>query len=357
LRDVAVCVALLLLGCSRPPPRTDAPDATRDARVTVADAAPVVHVVTREESRRALPHPAATDPVWRAYIAEAIESCKKSATFLGRVMASPIDDASLSVLDAALRAPKSKGPPAEDVGVCLVDTLRHAGTQGDPLGLLRDMRVLPMIVARVGEKPGSVREDAVDSLRSEVPIDLIQAHGPALLASLAAYPDDTLFSVAAKAKLDGARPILEKFAARPELSGLEIVRIVRAALGDEASLRPYVEAFRAATTGDDKIKAARHLAAIGTKGALAPLCEDMRSPLMSGDPHSILSSVRAGLVEQLRYDYMEEPRLRPGNVLSDATYDAVESFCHDEFGTTWSTPRPPFFWSQGAPFFASPMRP
>ena len=358
-RSSLACFALVCAtACSRPASVSPAPEPSVTS--SPPDAAPPV-VFARDAAPDEPPPPAATDLAWMDYVQRALTSCKsktRNALMPGPTLSPTIDDASLAVLAVAVREkdPKSQGGARDrdrDVRECLVDVVDGVGRHANHLELVRDRRLVALLVARLAERPSLVRDTALGYLREHVPPAALREHGDELVAALAS-PDGTLFYALAKAKIAEAAPRLEEIARRPELAREESITLARAALGREDLERPYVERFLSAPTGEEKAAAARTLGAIGTPRALAALCTEMRTPLRQGDPHVIVRSVRLDLIDALRYDLPEDMRLLPAGAPSEAFYDAVEAFCRDRFGTTWSASRPPFFVEQGGPMPRTP---
>ncbi|MFO0593468.1 MAG: hypothetical protein U0441_38355 [Polyangiaceae bacterium] len=236
----------------------------------------------------------------------------------------------------------------------LVRLLAAIGRAADPLRsaggeLLRDPQVIALLVSPSLDVPGGGRDYALDTLDAATPAALLQPHGAALAKDLEDRGGTSALHVIAKAKPPEAKAVVDRLASSPSGAGDEAVQIAKAALGDAAAEKRFVDAFLATKDPKEKARLAAVLGRVGTRGALSALASEMRTPLVDEMPNVMRRSVRLDILAALQRNYPEEKILWENSIEGDEGYARAEAFCEATFGTKWKGPRPPYLKIQGFP--------
>lgn len=258
------------------------------------------------------------------------------------------DPEALALLAEALAT--EEGPAREQ----LVRLLVAVGRAADPLHkqgipILRDRKVVALLVGEGLRVRGTARDYALDSLQALVPRELLEDHGKALTEDLAKRPGTSALLVVAKAKPPQAIPVVNALIASPAWATVEDAAIAKAALGDLAVEKRFTDAFLSATDPREKAKLARTLGRIGTWTALRALGSEMRTPLVLEISHVMERSVRLDILAALAPSFPDKTFLYDNAIQDDQGYARVEAFLEQTFGITWKTPRPPYLTVRGFP--------
>lgn len=258
------------------------------------------------------------------------------------------DEESLRILGRALRIEKE--PVREQIAKLLV----AMGRKLDPLfseggDLIRDRRIVSILVERGLAKNDPVRDYCFDVLQQSVSAPLLREFGAELSANLQSMPDGTALLVVAKAKPPEAIPVIDSLIHTAEWKKEKETPIAMAALGDKELERKYLHQFMSTHDPEKKGDLAEELGWIGTQGALHALASEMRTNLIIEMPMVLRKSVRVNIIAALSYNYPTETFLWDNAVDDDSGYARIEKFCEETFGVTWKTPRPPFLWIEGIP--------
>jgi hypothetical protein len=286
------------------------------------------------------------------HVRELIEQLKRGAE-VGRgadafLMGGAPDPAALALLADALAT--EEGPAREQLVRLLVAVGREADplhTQGIPI--LRDRKVVALLVREGLRLPGTARDYALDSMEALVPRELLEEHSKALAEDLAKRPGTSALLVIAKAKPPQAIPVVNSLVDSPSWAHVEEAAIAKAALGDTLVEKRFADAFLAAHDPREKAMLAKTLGRIGTWTALRTLGSEMRTPLVLEMSHVMERSVRLDILAALVLSFPDKTFLYDNAIQDDQGYARAEAFLEQTFGITWKTPRPPFLTVQGFP--------
>ncbi len=138
-------------------------------------------------------------------------------------------------------------------------------------GMIRDRRIIAVLLdAGITRGPGLGRDASLEGIQAYVPPDLIREHEAPLVANLKRWPDSALLLIVAKGKLESARPVVDALVATPRWVTDEAALIAKAAFGDPAAERRFVDPFLATTDPREKMRLGRLLGFIGTRGPRSP---------------------------------------------------------------------------------------
>jgi len=241
------------------------------------------------------------------------------------------------------------------VGEGIVRLLADLGQRADPLyaqggQLIREPYILTLLVDEGLIKDDLGRQASLSALQEFAPANLLKPYGRALKRDLEEHPCATAFLLIAKAKPAGAGALVGELRATPRWSKEPNARIAAAALGDTAIEKGYVAVFDAATSGEEKARAAKVLGLIGTETALKALASALRSDLTIDRPDLYFKrSVRVDILEALSYNFPGEPALYESQINDDSGYERAERFCETRLGVSWKQPRPPYLKIGGYP--------
>jgi hypothetical protein len=196
----------------------------------------------------------------------------------------------------------------------------------------------------------SARDEALSLLHEFVPVSSLAPYAEALTADFGRFPSSSSFLVLAKAKPTQARIPVRKIAATPRWKDDASARIALAAFGDQAVERLFTDPLSSTEDAREFARLARQTGWIGTATALRALADQVRTSLIFEIPNAVRRSSRLDVIAALSFNFPEEPALFPNSITSEHSYDAVERFCQQQFGTRWSKPRPPFLVNQPFPF-------
>lgn len=275
------------------------------------------------------------------------ESYRRGAELFLTATGTP-DPEALAALGEAIRT--TAEPEREN----LVRLLAAVGLAADPLrsaggDLLRDPGVIALLVSPSLDVPGGGRDVALDTLDASVPAPLLAPHGKAIAKDLEEHAGTSALHLAAKAKPKEAKDVVDTLASSPRWANEEATAIAKAALGDTAVEKRFIDAFLAAKEPKEKARLAGALGRIATRGALSALASELRTDLVDEMPGVMRRSVRLDILAALHRSFPEEKILWDNAISSDEDYARAEAFCEATFGTKWKTPRPPFLRIQGFP--------
>jgi hypothetical protein len=258
------------------------------------------------------------------------------------------DSEALGGFEAALK--REKEPVREEI----FRLLAAVGKRADSLyveggNMIRDRRIISMMVNDGLSRPGSVRDYCLGVLRASTPASSLKVHGRALAGNLRQWPDGVALLVIAKAKPPEAREVVDSLYEKTSWRDAKETAIARAALGDAETEERLTDDFL--STRDPQVKAdqALILGYVGTEKTLSALAGEMRTSLVLEKPMVSIRSVRVFIVAALSYNFPDQPFLYDNAITSDEGYARVEKFCEETFGTKWTRERPPFLWIQGFP--------
>jgi hypothetical protein len=222
----------------------------------------------------------------------------------------------------------------------IVKILVSLALQTDPTLGIRSRRIVAILL-----EDGSTRVDgpfmqAMTELAEHANPEILAEFGPTLGRLAAQSPVPDLFLVIAKAKAMDALPAMRNLEKEDRWAKDDRFRIALAALGDKNQEEHFTGRFRSTTDPKEKVALAGKVSRIGTPTALKVLAMEMRSPLIVSIPGSFEYSVRVEIAKAIQLHYPDKPFLSA--IKTEADYDRVEKFCEQEFGATWSGPRPPF---------------
>ncbi len=225
-----------------------------------------------------------------------------------------------------------------------VDALYLSG--GD---LVRDEKIIGMIVEYGIDRPGQARDACLDLLCWSVPKSHLQAYGNRLVDNLRQMPDESVFLLIAKDKPDKAKKMIDELALSPQWATNEELAAAHAALGDEKSEARFINEFLETKNPERKARLATLLGFIGTEKSMTALAGEMRTDMIIKMVNVYKRSVRLDIIAGLRLVHADQPILFENAVKDDAVYEKIELFCERTYGTTWKVPRPPFLTVQGFP--------
>ena len=255
----------------------------------------------------------------------------------------------LNVLISAL--PKESSRVREQIVRLLVDLGRRADPLfGEGAAILREPAIIAALTGPALVSDDAARDNALTLLHEFVPAAELAMHSPALTADFQRFPSSSSFLVLAKAKPPRAKPSVRKIAATPRWENETSALIALAALGDQATERHFTDPFASTEDPREFARLAQYIGWIGTPTALRALADQVRTSLIFEIPNAVRRSSRVDVVAALSFNFPEEPALFPNRITSEHSYDAVENFCRNHFGSQWSKPRPPFLVSKQLPF-------
>ncbi len=218
-------------------------------------------------------------------------------------------------------------------------------------GMVRPGRALPSPLPREAEAGGgldpeanvnlSARTYAKAALLSLVPPGLLAEHRRAIAGLADGKPGGTDLELIAKARAVEALPAVRKAGFPPGRDG-ELLRLaVLGALGDAPSAEKLVDDFRKERDPARRLEMIHYLGVLATREALRAVAGELRSPFELEDGKLGTRRMRFEAVDALRISHPENrlcytPRLR-----TDADWEALEKFCAEEYGATFSGERPP----------------
>jgi hypothetical protein len=262
----------------------------------------------------------------------------------GRVIPQEVE-----ALAAAL--PKENGHVREQI----VRLLGDLGRRSDPLfsqgaAILREPRVVSALANQALAVDDGARDTALSLLHEFVPASALAPYADSLTADFERQPSSSSFLVLAKAKPPQARAVVRRIAATPRWQDEESALIALAAFGDAAKERRFTGPLASTRDAREFERLAKLTGWIGTPTALKALADQVRTSLIFEIPNAVRRSARLSVIAALSFNYPEVPTLFVNNIVSEASYEAVEAFCRQQFGTQWPMPRPPFLVDQPFPF-------
>ncbi len=239
----------------------------------------------------------------------------------------------------------------------VVNLLAEVARRTDPLtkkgaDVIRDPKILALLAGPGLAKPDLGRMAAMDALRKLATQPDLSRFGGAFTKTLQDAPSGDAFLLVAKAKPEGAKPVVERLAALPSWRDDQAARIARAAFGAsdiEDAFLARAAAAEAASDGKALGEALGTLGLIGTPRSLRAVAARLRTPLEIHMPGVYDKSVRLSVLEALLYNFPDQPELYPNNIITEADYSAAEGFCERTLGVRLSGPVPPFLTYRGYP--------
>lgn len=267
---------------------------------------------------------------------EEIERLRTGQPFIGEIgpFVAPSPEA-LEQVAAELRR-----NPSQDVRIQLVKLLVSIAIQTDPHGAISHRRILSILLNDASIAPDDAYRFAMDRLAELGSPRILGEQAPVIARLTFEAPVSELFLVIAKAKAAEAMEAMQELEKDPTWAKDDNFRIALAALGDQSIEDGFVEPFAKTTDPQEKIALAAKLARIGTSTCQETLAASMRSSLILRKPGSYELSVRVEIAKALLFCHPEQTFL--GRIESDEEYDRIEKWCEFQFGTRWSSPRPPF---------------
>ncbi len=229
----------------------------------------------------------------------------------------------------------------------IVRLLVDLGRRADPLfsrgaAILRDPHVVTALAGPALYVNDAARDNALSLIHEFVPASGLAPHGQTLTADFEKFPSTSSFLVLAKAKPAQAKELVRKVAVTPRWKEEVSARIALAAFGDKAEEQRFSVPF-ASTQDPTKFSSlAQEMGWIGTPTTLKALADQVRTGLIFEVPNTVRRSLRLEVVGALSFNFPEEPALFRNSITSEQSYEAVEKFCQQHFGTRWSKPRPEF---------------
>lgn len=243
---------------------------------------------------------------------------------------------------------------APEVREKIVGLLVDAAVQADPLTrsgaeALRDPQVIAVLAGPGLGRVDVGRDAALDALRKLATPRELARHGTRFVRSLEEAPTSDGFLLVAKAKPQGAQPLVTRLAQLPPHAGTEAARIALAALGAKDIESQFIAAVQAAADGPALARSVGPLGLIGTLRSLQVVALQLRTPLTIHQIGAFEKSVRLNVLEALYYNFPDQAVLYPNNILNPASYAAAEDFCIKTLGVQYTTPPPPFLTYRGYP--------
>lgn len=164
-----------------------------------------------------------------------------------------------------------------------------------------------------------------------------------LLRALVANPFGNWLILVAHAKPVGALDVLQGMSANnPVLRKNADWKVAMAANGDQTLERACIDEFLTTDVPRRKMDLSETLRHIGTRKALEALAQEMRTPMVYQLGRVLQVPLRHHIAAQLMTAFPGMERISDLN--TDEGYAKVEAFCVKEFGTRWTTERPPVEW-------------